>query len=214
MKITKHEHACLVLEDGRQRLVIDPGAFTTPLLGLDDVVGIVITHEHPDHWTPEQLHHILDRSPEARIFAPEGVATAAADTDLDIEIVAPGQSIDVDPFRLRFFGGRHAVIHSSIPVIDNVGVLVNETLYYPGDSFTVPEGVEVDTLAVPSGAPWMKIAEAMDYLLEVKPRRAFPTHEMVNSQAGKQLANARLAEMMEQTGGDYFPLEPGESLDV
>ena len=35
--------------------------------------------------------------------------------------------------------GEHAVIHSSIPVIDNVGVLVNDTVYYPGDSLFVPE---------------------------------------------------------------------------
>ena len=41
-------------------------------------------------------------------------------------------------------------------------------------------------------APWMKIAESMDYVMAVVPRRAFPTHEMVLSRAGKNLSNARL----------------------
>jgi hypothetical protein len=44
------------------------------------------------------------------------------------------------PFTLRFFGGRHSVIHESIPVIDNVGVLVDDAFYYPGDSYAAPEG--------------------------------------------------------------------------
>ena len=122
-------------------------------------------------------------------------------------------SVEVGPFRLRFFGGRHAVIHSSIPVIDNVGVLVNDALYYAGDSFAVPEGVEVDVLAAPAGAPWMKIAESMDYVMAVAPRRAFPTHEMVLSQAGKAMSNARLGWATEQGGGEYVPLEPGDTLD-
>lgn len=212
MEITKHEHACLVIQRAEKRLVIDPGSFTTPLLGVDDIVGVVITHEHPDHWTPDQLKHILDRNPEARIIGPQGVADAAE--DFDVEVVAPGDSISIDPFELRFFGGRHAVIHESIPVIDNVGVLVNETLFYPGDSYTVPEGVEVDTLAAPSGAPWLKIGEAMDYVLAVKPRRSFPVHEMTNSVAGKQMANARLQSVTEQNGGQFFALEPGESLSI
>ena len=93
----------------------------------------------------------------------------AAEAGIGVEEVAPGDEVEVGPFRLRFFGGRHAQIHSSIPVIDNVGVLVNESLYYGGDSFAVPEGVAVDVLAAPAGAPWMKIAEAMDYVMEVAP---------------------------------------------
>ncbi|MET0302535.1 MAG: MBL fold metallo-hydrolase [Microbacteriaceae bacterium] len=214
MKITKHEHACLVLDEGDSRLVIDPGSFTSPLVDVDRVVAIVITHEHPDHWTAEHLHRLVEANPDARILAPAGVVAAAADTGLDIETVEAGQSVTVGPFALRFFGGRHAVIHSSIPVIDNVGVLVNETLFYPGDSFTIPEGVAVDTLAVPSSAPWLKVAEVMDYVLAVAPKRSFPVHEMVHSDAGKQMANQRIQAVTEQGGGEFVPLAPGETLTV
>jgi len=145
----------------------------------------------------------------------EGLArVAAAATDFDITVVKDGDTREVEPFTLRFFGEKHAVIHSSVPVVDNVGVLINDALYYPGDSFTVPEGVEVDTLAAPAGAPWLKIGEAIDFVLAVKPRRAFGTHEMVLSVAGKSLANARLQWATEQGGGEFVPLEPGESLDL
>ncbi|GAB3036350.1 MBL fold metallo-hydrolase [Parafrigoribacterium mesophilum] len=212
MKITKHEHACLQVESAGNTLVIDPGSMTTALVGLKNVVAVVITHQHADHWTPEQLHRILEDNSAAVIFGPPGVAAEAS--GFDVTVVKDGDVIDVGPFTLRFFGEKHAVIHSSIPVVDNVGVLVNGQLYYAGDSFTIPEGVAVDTVAVPAGAPWMKIGEAMDYLLALKPHRSFPTHEMVLSVAGKGLSNQRLKEVTEVNGGEYFPLEPNESLDL
>ncbi len=213
MRLTKLEHAALVIEDSGDVLFIDPGKFTTPITEATGVVAVVITHEHDDHWTPSQLDRILEQSPEARLFGPEGVVAAAADAGYAVERVSPGDEVAAGPFRLRFFGGRHAVIHRSIPVIDNVGVLVNDALYYGGDSFDAPEGVAVDVLAAPAGAPWMKISESMDYVERVAPRRAFSTHEMVLSRAGKDLSHARLAWATAQGGGEYLALEPGDTLD-
>ncbi|MCU1410764.1 MAG: fold metallo-hydrolase [Rhodoglobus sp.] len=212
MKLTKYEHSCLVISKGDATLVIDPGSFTTPLTDISGVVAIVITHEHADHWTAEQLNRLLDRNPSARILGPAGVAAAA--TDFQIETVKGGDSVDIEPFTLQFFGEKHAVIHSSIPIVDNVGVLVDGSLYYAGDSYTVPEGIEVETLAVPIGAPWLKIGEAMDYVLEVKPRRSFPVHEAVLSQIGKTMTQARIEAVTTQGGGEFFVLEAGESFDL
>lgn len=211
MRLTKLEHAAFVIDDSGSRLYVDPGKFTTPITESAGAVAVVITHRHDDHWTPEQLRRIIDANPGVRVFGPAGVAEAAS--EFPVETVAAGDEVEVGPFRLRFFGGEHAQIHSSIPIIDNVGVLVNERLYYAGDSFAVPEGVDVEVLAAPAGAPWMKIAEAMDYVMTLAPRRAFPTHEMVLSQAGKALSNARLGWATEQGGGEYVALEPGDTLD-
>ena len=52
MKVTKFEHSCLVVDQSNHTLIIDPGSFTMPLNHVRKVVAIVITHEHPDHWTP------------------------------------------------------------------------------------------------------------------------------------------------------------------
>lgn len=211
MKLTKFEHSCIILTKGDSTVVIDPGSFTTPLTDTSGVVAIVITHEHADHWTPEQLTRLLDRNPGARILGPAGVAAAAA--DFAVETVKDGDTVEIEPFSLKFFGEKHAVIHSSIPIVDNVGVLVDDSLYYAGDSYTVP-GVAVETLAVPIGAPWLKIGDAMDYVLEVKPRRSFPVHDSVLSQIGKNLTQARIEAVTEEGGGSFFVLEAGESLDL
>ncbi len=211
MRLTKLEHAALVVEDSGDKLYVDPGKFTTPITESAGTVAVVITHEHDDHWTPEQLGRIVAANPDVRIFGPAGVAAAAS--GFPVETVAAGDEVEVGRFRLRFFGGRHAQIHPSIPIIDNLGVLVDDALYYGGDSFVVPEGVTVDVLAAPANAPWMKISEVMDYIIAVAPRRAFPTHEMLLSRAGKDLSNARLRWAAEQGGGEYLPLEPGDAID-
>ncbi|GHD48834.1 MBL fold metallo-hydrolase [Mycetocola manganoxydans] len=212
MRLTKLEHAALLLEDSGRKLFIDPGSFTTAITEGAQCVAIVITHEHPDHWTPEQIDRILSKSPDARIFGPAGVAAAAS--NLPIEVVKAGDEVEVGPFTLRFFGEKHNVIHESIPVVDNVGVLVNGTLFYGGDSYTVPEDVDVDVHAVPAGAPWLKIGDVMDYVLEVKPKRSFPTHEMTLAKAGKDMSNTRIKWATEQNDGEFFPLMPGDSLDI
>lgn len=212
MRVTKFEHAALRIDEGGETLLIDPGSFTTPPDDLAALVGVVITHEHPDHWTPDQLDRILQAAPDTPIFAPSGVARAAE--GFPITVVEPGETVAVGRFTLRFFGGTHEVIHSSLPTVENVGVLVNGTFYYPGDSYAVPEGVEVDTLAAPLGAPWLKIGEAIDYVLAVRPRRAFGTHDMTLSEIGRNMHRQRLQWATEQGDGEFLTLEAGDSLDI
>jgi L-ascorbate metabolism protein UlaG (beta-lactamase superfamily) len=212
MRVTKFEHAALTLTDQGKKLVIDPGSFTLPLTELADVVAVVITHEHPDHWTSDHLDRILEYAPDVPIYGPEGVAAAAA--GYNITVVHPGDTVTVEPFTLEFFGGRHNVIHESIPVVDNVGVLVDGDFYYPGDSYAVPDGANVKLLAAPVGAPWLKIGEAMDFVLAVAPRQAFATHDMTLSVIGRGMGRARLKWAVEQDGGEFLELEPGESTDL
>lgn len=211
MRITKREHACLVVDLDGHHLVVDPGSFTEPF-SVENLSAIVVTHEHPDHVTPEHLDRLLSRADSAvALFAPPGVA--AAHPGYDWQVVDAGDQRTVAPFSLAFSGGRHAIIHRTIPVIDNLGVFVNQTLYYPGDSFTVPEG-DVPVLAVPASAPWLTIGDVIDYLEAVRPHQAFPTHELVNSERGNAMANSRITSVVESHGGRVTVLQPGETLEV
>lgn len=200
MKLTKYEHACFTLEDNGKVLVVDPGGFTTDFIAPENVVGIVITHKHSDHFDQEQLAGIIDKNPEAVVISHEAITS-------EIEVfqtttVAPGDRIEVGPFRLQFVGGKHALIHASIPLVANVGVIINDLVYYPGDSFTFP-GTSVDTLAIPAAAPWMKVGEAMDFLAEIRPRLAFPTHDAILSDEGKEVYDAFLAPVAQKNGIEY-----------
>ncbi|WP_156761974.1 MBL fold metallo-hydrolase [Microbacterium karelineae] len=211
MRVTKHEHAFLTIERDGETLVVDPGAFTAELGALENVVGVVVTHEHPDHWTPDHLRRLAEAFPDAPILTTAATAAAAP---VEATIVSPGDAVTVGSFALRFFGGTHNEIHSSLPLVDNVGVLVDDAVYYPGDSYAVPEGVDVALLAAPIGAPWLKIGEAMDFVLAVAPRAAFGTHDVPLSDVGLGMHRQRLAWATEQGGGTFHELAPGESIDI
>ncbi|WP_065962700.1 MBL fold metallo-hydrolase [Curtobacterium sp. UCD-KPL2560] len=211
MEVTKLEHACQVVTDGEARLVLDPGGLTRPV-DATGVVAVVVTHEHPDHVTPEQLHRILRANPGAVVLGPAGVAAALADAGLPVEVVTDGDHRTVGPFTLDFHGARHNVIHASVPVVDNTGVLVGGRLFHPGDAYTVP-GVPVEVLAAPVGAPWLKVAEMMDWIAAVAPRRAYPVHEATLSEVGFGMHVDRQREALGD-GGDLVVLRPGESLTI
>ncbi len=211
MKVTKHEHATLRLTEAGRTLIVDPGSLTAPLEDVGDLAGILLTHEHADHWTPEHLARLTQAAPDAPILCTEGVARAAG--DWTIRVVRPGETTALGPFTLEFFGGTHEVIHESLPVVDNVGVLVNGALYYPGDSYALP-GVDVDLLAAPTGAPWLRLGDAMDFILDIAPRRAFGTHDATLSDVGRAMHRARMRSATEQGGGAFHDLEPGDALEV
>jgi L-ascorbate metabolism protein UlaG (beta-lactamase superfamily) len=210
MLVTKLEHACLVVEEAGARLVIDPGAFTRPVEATD-VVAVVVTHEHPDHGTAEQVAGILDRNPGIPVFGPAGVAAALAEV-VAVDVVTEGEARTVGPFALTFHGTRHQLIHSSVPVVDNTGVFVNGLLFHPGDAYIDP-GVPVEVFATPVGAPWLKIGELMDHLAAVAPRRVVPIHEATLSDIGLAGHTDRIRQVVEPAG-EVVVLAPGESLRV
>lgn len=212
MRITKHEHAALRIEKDDSTLIVDPGALTNPLENLNNLVGVIITHEHPDHWSAEHLDRLRTEFADVPIYGPAGVAAAAA--KYDVITVSPGDTVEVGPFTASFFGGKHAVIHESVPMIDNVGVLIDDTFYYPGDSYALPDGAEVDVLAAPVGAPWLKIGDAIDFVLAVNPRRTFATHDMTLSSFGRGLGVERLTWATKQGSGEYVDLAPGQSIEL
>lgn len=71
------------------------------------------------------------------MLAPSSLAPLVGELDGALRVVAPQDEVEVGPFSLRFTGGWHAAIHRTVPRVHNVGVVVNETLYHPGDSFEV-----------------------------------------------------------------------------
>lgn len=205
MKITKYQHACLVIEKEGATLVVDPGSYTHDFIIPKRVDGIIITHEHTDHFDEKLVQSILATHPKAVIVAHESISGRF--TSFTTIAAKPGETSQVGPFALRFFGGTHATIADSIPVPPNLGVLVDNRFYYPGDSFVVPDGIQVQELALPASAPWLKISDAMTFLAQVRPRYAFPTHDAILSTEGKQLADRLLGAVASGQGTQYKRLD-------
>jgi L-ascorbate metabolism protein UlaG (beta-lactamase superfamily) len=179
MRITKYGHACLLLEDGGVKLLIDPGVYSGGLEVIEGLSAVLITHQHSDHLSPESLRALKDKNPKLRIYCDEGsYALLEKLGDLEALAVHAGEEFELDGVRVKVAGTDHAVIHPTILGIPNVGYLVGKRFFYPGDNFTrLDEPVEI--LALPAGAPWLKISEAIDYMLAVHPEVAIPVHDAV-----------------------------------
>jgi L-ascorbate metabolism protein UlaG (beta-lactamase superfamily) len=208
MEIRKHEHAFLELSQKGQTLLVDPGLYSEVLPELKEVVGVVYTHLHDDHSFLPHAQQIVKLFPNAQLF---GTAEVRVKFEgLAVTAVHHGDHHEVGNFQLDFFGDLHQEIHRSIPLVQNVGVLVNSTLYYPGDSYTICD-YPVEVLACPSSAPWLRVGDLIDFLEIQKPKRAFPTHNALLSEAGHALQNNRIREFVEKHGGEFEYLTPGQS---
>ncbi|GAA3728493.1 MBL fold metallo-hydrolase [Salinactinospora qingdaonensis] len=217
MRITKLGHACVRLEHAGATLVIDPGGFSEP----DAAVGadaIAITHEHPDHFDMDRLNAAASANPELQIYTHAGIASrlgALEAMGTAVHTVKHGDALDIAGFDVHVYGERHAVIHPDIPVVANVGFRIDGdagAIFHPGDALTVPED-PVGTLLLPLHAPWMKVAELIDYAREVDPDRAIAVHDGLLNETGAAVYAKNLA----ATGvakGAYERLTPGDSRDV
>jgi L-ascorbate metabolism protein UlaG (beta-lactamase superfamily) len=198
MRITKYTHACVRLEHDGRVLVIDPGTWSEPaaLTGAD---AVLVTHEHADHVDVLRLNGL-----GVPVYAPD----EARIPGLEITGVSPGAEFTAAGFRVRAVGGRHAFIYGGRPDCANLGYIVDEAVYHPGDSLHVPDQ-PVETLLVPAQGSWMKTAEAIDFVKAVKPRRAFAIHDAQLNDRGLSSVNGWLAE---ETDCGYRYLSPGESV--
>jgi len=215
MQITKLEHACLLVSIGSEQLVIDPGTYTRDLDELGPVSAVVITHVHDDHCSEEQLRRLLATNPKLQVFGTGEVCQRLAKSmpELVTHEVHHGDFYRVSNFELEFFGEQHLEIHHSIPLVQNCGVMVNRALYYPGDSYTLPDQ-KIELLACPSSAPWLKLGDVLDFVTEAKASKVFPTHNALHSELGNRLYNSRIAAFVTKNGGEFIELAPGESLGL
>lgn len=218
MRLTKYTHACVRLEKDGNVLVLDPGTLSETAKALDGAHAVLITHEHADHVDVPAMVAALSGSEGLTVFAPAGVAAnlreEAPKAAERIHAVEPGSSFDAAGFNIRSFGGQHALIHPQVPIVANIGYLVDGNVYHPGDSFIVPEGVSVETLLVPLHAPWSKVSEVVDFVIAVRAPRAFQIHDGLLNETGLKFAEAHVSRLGGKYGTEYTHLAPRESAEV
>ncbi|MFI5628662.1 MBL fold metallo-hydrolase [Streptomyces sp. NPDC051664] len=207
LTLTKKTHSCIRLEKDGRTLVIDPGGFSEQdaALGAD---AMLVTHEHADHFDEGRLRAGLEANPAAEIWTLRSVAEQlSAAFPGRVHTVGHGDTFTAAGFDVQVHGELHAVIHPDIPQITNIGFLVDGSLFHPGDAFTVPDH-PVDTLMLPVMAPWNKISEVIDYVREVKPRRAIDIHDALLTDLARPIYDRQIGSL---GGADHGRLTPGDS---
>jgi L-ascorbate metabolism protein UlaG (beta-lactamase superfamily) len=198
MRITKYTHACVRFEHEGRVLVVDPGTWSEPVAftGAD---AVLVTHEHHDHIDVPRL---------AALGVPVYAPAEGNIPGLEVTGVSRGEVFTAAGFRVRAVGGRHAFIYGGQPDCANLGYIIDEAIYHPGDSLYVPEQ-PIETLLVPAQGSWMKMAEAIDFVRAIRPQRAFAIHDAQLNDRGLASVNGWLAE---ETDNGYRYLAPAESV--
>lgn len=176
MQLTKLGHACLHISDGGAAVLIDPGSWSSGFEELRGLSAILITHQHADHLDMDRIGALVEANPEALLVADRESVDQLGDVGITAQVATAGDSFDAGGLSVRVFGEQHAPIHADVPRVTNVGYLVADTVFHPGDSFTQPDAA-VPVLALPTGAPWLKAGEAIDFLRAIAPQVAVPIHE-------------------------------------
>lgn len=191
MRLTKFGHSCVRFDTDDGAFVIDPGVFSDPA-ALDDVEAVFITHQHPDHCNDPELRRVLEDQPEMTVYGPESLAKVLG--GVPFTVVSAGDAIPVAGAEVKVVGGHHAVVHPDIPVVPNVGYLV-DGVFHPGDAFTVPD-LPVRVLLAPVSAPWMKLSECVDFIRAVDAPVVHPIHDAILSDEGIAIVDRNLVNLI------------------
>ncbi len=212
MKITKLGHCCLIIEINRIRFLTDPGTYTTAQNEVKNIDYVVISHEHTDHLHIESLKIVLKNNPKAQVISNASVGKILEKESIPYMKISHEEKIKVGGVEIAGHGLVHAPIYVDYEQVENTGYLFDNKLFYPGDAFYKPD-VPVDILAFPVAGPWCKISEAMDYVLDVKPRVAFPIHDgnLVRTQGITQRLPALF---FPKSGIQFVVFELGKEMEI
>lgn len=213
MRLIKHAHACITLTGDAGRIVIDPGTFTPDAAAaVAAAEAVLITHDHFDHFDEALIAQALEIRPGLHVYGPLSVVGRWKARSGQVTAVAAGDRFSVAGFDVAVFGDLHAPIHRTIPRVVNVGYLVDDRLYHPGDAYHVP-AAPVETLLLPTSGPWTGVGAAADYVNEVAPRRLIQIHEVMLSEIGQQ-SMARFLSPAMLTESPLTIVPVGDSIEV
>ena len=211
MKIKKFGHSGILVEDSDVKILIDPGVWSPEIEKAKNIDAILITHEHADHLAPDKIKLLLENNLSAVVYTNESAGNILAENSITFETVADEDSFEVKGVKVNVYGKDHAKIDQDIPVITNIGFLIADRLYHPGDALYNPKR-EVEFLALPIMAPWARISEMLDYIREIRPKKLFPIHDALLKEVG--LYEKQATRVSDSLDVEYIPVLDGEEITL
>jgi Predicted Zn-dependent hydrolases of the beta-lactamase fold len=190
MRLTHLGHACLLVEAGGQRILIDPGVFSPGIVDVTGLNVILVTHQHADHVDLQRLPAMLEANPQARLYAEPQAAAVMAQAGIRSEHTVAGEELSFGRVLIMPVGEKHALINEALPRIGNLGVVIRAegepSLFHPGDAYDGEPG-QIDILALPLNAPWTASRDTVAFAQRIAPKVSVPIHDVLLSAIGRQL---------------------------
>jgi len=180
MKISKYIHSFIMVEEGRSRVLIDPGPFSfieeqVKADRFEGIKAIFVTHKHADHYDPVAIKRIIKNNPKVKLFGNEATVEALEGAGIAAEVFEEGGR-EIGEFRVTAFFAKHEPLPDVVP--PNTAFLFNHTFLHPGDSFDpVIFNYPAKVIALPIMAPWMAVMKALEFVLEYNPEQVMPVHD-------------------------------------
>jgi L-ascorbate metabolism protein UlaG (beta-lactamase superfamily) len=208
MKISKHLHSCLLVEEQGKTILIDPGNFTYLAKALDikklkKLDYILITHEHPDHFYLPFVKELVAKFPKVKIITSNSIVTLLKKENIKA-ISRADAMIKLEPV-------PHEKLWDTKPP-ENVMVTIFGKLAAPGDSHHFKTKAEV--IALPIQAPWGSTTDAVNLAARLKPKVIIPVHDWMWKDDFRKTMYHRLKEFFKTKGTDFKTPETGEVIEM
>lgn len=203
--VQKFAQSCFKVSNGRTALLIDPGVYNREsyqefLNNLDDVSAVLISHQHPDHCDLEIVKLLASRGlpifsnrETQRVLNKENVKTNLLESGKEVRIGDVSIKVfKANHFKLLFCKKCNSILSNQITIDkkcqfhpelipslvdgpENVGFLINQMFFHPGDSLDKLD-FRVDNLAVAIAGPTVDYQKALDFAQSFDPKIIIPMH--------------------------------------
>lgn len=219
MRIYKYIHSCLLVEEGEEQILFDPGIFSFIEGKVDpktfkDVTIIIITHQHPDHVDIATLKDIVAKSNALVLTNAEG-KTALEKEHIQANLLETG-NYQTKNFTIRALPAEHEKILSpTLP--QNTAYVINDTFLNPGDSFAshLSSLKGIQALALPVMAPWLTELAVAQFGETIAPQMVIPVHDGYTKDFFLKQRYANYERYFSPKGIKFQPMaKPGDAIDV
>ncbi len=147
------------------------------LQGGEKAALILITHDHHDHLSPDDVKRL--QKPDTVIVT---IAAAAKQLRGDVRIVKAGDTLNIKGVKIRAVPAYNLNKQFHPKAAGHVGFLFTaggRTIYHAGDTDVIPEmaSIQTDVALVPVGGKYtMTASEAAQAVNRIQPKVAVPMH--------------------------------------
>ena len=170
-------HAGFKIKDEKEIIYIDPYQVRDDKEKAD---FILITHEHFDHFSIEDIDKLL--KPSTIIVGPKKIKEALAKKEQKVVSLLPKEKINLKGIEIEGVPAYNLGKNFHPKEKDNLGFIIkikNVKIYHAGDTDFIPEikDIRVDVCLLPVGGTYtMDAREAAEAANTISPKIAIPMH--------------------------------------
>lgn len=172
MKVTRYFQSCLLVEEGKARVLIDPSVEEKDHMGnFGELDAVLYTHEHADHFDAGM----------AQTFVEQGIAPVYANASTaklikaSKTVVKDGQEYKFKDMKIKVIELPHCLLTDGREGPQNTGYLINDKFFHPGDGIK-PGELKVDSLGLPITGPDISIKDAFAFAKQLSSKYLIPLH--------------------------------------